>query len=232
MGFINPVSQPFCGDCNRLRLTAEGKIRNCLFSTEEWDARALLRSGASEPALQNLIRDCVAAKRAGHGIDDPDFVRPAARDVPDRRVTIMKYARAYLDNAATSWPKPPASTKRATISPQPGRLRRSRHAPRSAAGQTHRGSNAVEAAAAVSHAQDDPVVFCFNGTDALNLCIHGSCAKVTMSSPPSPITIRCCGRCGNWSKPNRCRGFGGLRSSADASRGSDRALSDPRRDSS
>lgn len=76
LGLINPVSQPFCGDCNRLRLTAEGQIRNCLFSTEEWDARALLRSGASEPALQNLIRDCVAAKRAGHGIDNPDFVRP------------------------------------------------------------------------------------------------------------------------------------------------------------
>jgi cyclic pyranopterin phosphate synthase len=76
IGFISPVSQPFCDNCNRLRLTAEGQIRNCLFSTEEWDARALMRSGGSESELQRLIRDCVAAKRAGHGIDDPDFVRP------------------------------------------------------------------------------------------------------------------------------------------------------------
>ncbi len=76
VGFINPVSEPFCGDCNRLRLTAEGQVRNCLFSTAEWDARALLRSGGSDAELAQLVRDCVAAKRAGHGIDTPAFVRP------------------------------------------------------------------------------------------------------------------------------------------------------------
>ncbi|MFO0901140.1 MAG: GTP 3',8-cyclase MoaA [Pirellulales bacterium] len=76
VGFINPVSEPFCGDCNRLRLTAEGQVRNCLFSTAEWDARALLRSGGSDTELAQLVRDCVAAKRAGHGIDTPEFVRP------------------------------------------------------------------------------------------------------------------------------------------------------------
>ncbi|MEM9186426.1 MAG: GTP 3',8-cyclase MoaA [Planctomycetota bacterium] len=76
VGFINPVTQPFCGDCNRLRLTAEGQVRNCLFSTAEWDARRLLRSGASDDELERLIRDSVAAKKPGHGIDAPGFLRP------------------------------------------------------------------------------------------------------------------------------------------------------------
>ncbi len=55
IGFINPVSQPFCHHCNRLRLTAEGQVRNCLFSIEEWDARRLLRGGASDEDLTALI---------------------------------------------------------------------------------------------------------------------------------------------------------------------------------
>ena len=76
IGFINPVSHPFCGDCNRLRLTAEGKIRNCLFSTVEWDARELFRAGAADEAVAQLVRDCVHAKKPGHGIDSPEFVRP------------------------------------------------------------------------------------------------------------------------------------------------------------
>jgi cyclic pyranopterin phosphate synthase len=76
IGFINPVTQPFCHECNRLRITAEGQIRNCLFSTVEWDARALLRGGGSDDELADLIRDCVAAKKPGHGIDTPNFVRP------------------------------------------------------------------------------------------------------------------------------------------------------------
>ncbi len=76
IGFINPISEPFCGDCNRLRLTAEGQVRNCLFSTEEWDARHLLRGNGTNDDLANLIRASVAAKKAGHGIDSPDFLRP------------------------------------------------------------------------------------------------------------------------------------------------------------
>lgn len=76
VGFINPVSQPFCGDCNRLRLTADGKVRNCLFSLTEWDARAILRGGGSDDDLAELVRDCVLAKKPGHGIDDEGFVRP------------------------------------------------------------------------------------------------------------------------------------------------------------
>lgn len=76
VGFINPVTQPFCSDCNRLRLTAEGKVRNCLFSTVEWDARALLRSDASDEQLADLVRASVQAKKAGHGINSDEFVKP------------------------------------------------------------------------------------------------------------------------------------------------------------
>ena len=76
VGFINPVSEPFCGDCNRLRITAEGQVRNCLFSTVEWDARAILRSGGSDDELAELVRACVGAKKPGHGIDEPEFLRP------------------------------------------------------------------------------------------------------------------------------------------------------------
>lgn len=76
IGFINPVSEPFCGDCNRLRLTAEGQVRNCLFSTVEWDARRLLRTGGSEQDVRTLVRECVAAKAAAHGIGERDFHQP------------------------------------------------------------------------------------------------------------------------------------------------------------
>jgi cyclic pyranopterin phosphate synthase len=76
LGFINPVTQPFCHNCNRLRLTAEGKVRNCLFSLEEWDARAILRGGGSDEDLARLVRSSVAAKRAGHGINSDEFIKP------------------------------------------------------------------------------------------------------------------------------------------------------------
>ena len=76
IGFINPVSQPFCEDCNRLRLTAEGKVRNCLFSTVEWDARAILRGGGTDKELLALVRDSIRAKKPGHGIDSTDFHKP------------------------------------------------------------------------------------------------------------------------------------------------------------
>jgi cyclic pyranopterin phosphate synthase len=76
VGLINPVSQPFCGECDRLRLTAEGQVRNCLFSTAEWDARALLRGGGSDDELADLVRDCVLAKAPAHGIGSAEFVRP------------------------------------------------------------------------------------------------------------------------------------------------------------
>lgn len=76
VGFINSVTQPFCETCNRLRLTAEGKMRNCLFSTTEWDIRELLRSDGTDEQIMQRVRDCVSAKKAGHGIDSDSFERP------------------------------------------------------------------------------------------------------------------------------------------------------------
>lgn len=76
IGFINSVSEPFCDLCNRLRITAEGQLRNCLFSTVEWDARAVMRGGGSDDQLAQLTRDCVAAKKPGHGTDSYQFTRP------------------------------------------------------------------------------------------------------------------------------------------------------------
>jgi cyclic pyranopterin phosphate synthase len=77
IGFINPISHPFCSDCNRLRITAEGQVRNCLFSTVEWDARALMRGGSSDDELCELLRDCIWNKQPAHGVGEADFVKPA-----------------------------------------------------------------------------------------------------------------------------------------------------------
>ncbi|MHB8449039.1 MAG: GTP 3',8-cyclase MoaA [Mycobacteriales bacterium] len=77
VGVIGSVTRPFCRDCNRIRLTADGALRNCLFAREETDLRGPLRAGASDAELVGLIEGCVAGKRAGHGIDDPGFLRPA-----------------------------------------------------------------------------------------------------------------------------------------------------------
>jgi cyclic pyranopterin phosphate synthase len=76
VGFIDPVTRPFCDRCDRLRLTADGQFRNCLFSTAEWDARRVLREGGDDAAIAALLEACVAAKREAHGIDTPAFVRP------------------------------------------------------------------------------------------------------------------------------------------------------------
>ena len=77
VGFINPVSQPFCRACDRLRLTSEGKFRNCLFSETEWDVKTLLRGGGTDREIQQLVRQCIAAKKQGHGIDSDTFQRPS-----------------------------------------------------------------------------------------------------------------------------------------------------------
>jgi cyclic pyranopterin phosphate synthase len=76
IGLISSVSQPFCGTCNRLRLTADGAIRNCLFSNDELSIRDLLRSGASDKDIAMSFRRAVWGKFPGHGINDPDFLRP------------------------------------------------------------------------------------------------------------------------------------------------------------
>jgi len=76
IGIIAPVSEPFCGHCNRLRLTADGKIRTCLFSVAEHDLRGLLRSGADDGVLRDFLRAVVWGKEARHHIGEPDFVQP------------------------------------------------------------------------------------------------------------------------------------------------------------
>ncbi len=77
IGFINPVSEPFCADCNRIRLTAEGKLRTCLFSLHETDLREPLRSGASDADLEELIRAAVWQKELKHHVGEPGFRQPA-----------------------------------------------------------------------------------------------------------------------------------------------------------
>jgi GTP 3',8-cyclase len=76
VGIIASVTRPFCGACDRVRLTADGQIRNCLFAREESDLRAALRAGASDDELADRWLAAVAAKRPGHGIDDPTFLQP------------------------------------------------------------------------------------------------------------------------------------------------------------
>ena len=74
---IGSVTQPFCGACDRVRLTADGQVRNCLFATGETDLRSALRSGADDGALGELLKASLLAKKAGHGIDDPAFLQPS-----------------------------------------------------------------------------------------------------------------------------------------------------------
>jgi cyclic pyranopterin phosphate synthase len=76
IGFINPVSEPFCADCNRIRLTAEGKLRTCLFSVNETDLRDPLRAGASDAELARVIRDAVWRKELKHHVGEPGFIQP------------------------------------------------------------------------------------------------------------------------------------------------------------
>ncbi len=77
IGFVNPVSEPFCGDCDRIRVTAEGKLRTCLFSLHETDLRAPLRAGAADAELSRVIRDAVWAKELKHRVNEPGFRQPA-----------------------------------------------------------------------------------------------------------------------------------------------------------
>ena len=76
IGFISPVSEPFCGDCNRIRVTAEGKLRTCLFSMTETDLRGPLRAGASDDELERIIRAAVWEKELKHHVNDEGFVQP------------------------------------------------------------------------------------------------------------------------------------------------------------
>jgi cyclic pyranopterin phosphate synthase len=77
IGFINPVSEPFCADCNRIRLTADGRLRTCLFSLNETDLRGPLRTGADDGEIEQIIRDAVWRKELKHHVGEPGFIQPA-----------------------------------------------------------------------------------------------------------------------------------------------------------
>ncbi|MDT5091809.1 MAG: 3,8-cyclase [Mycobacterium sp.] len=77
VGVIASVSQAFCAACDRTRLTADGQVRNCLFTTDETDLSGLLRTGADDDAIEAAWRAAMWAKAAGHGINDPGFIQPA-----------------------------------------------------------------------------------------------------------------------------------------------------------
>ncbi len=76
VGFVSPVSEPFCADCNRIRLTADGKLRTCLFSLTETDLREPVRAGAGDDELESLIREAVHDKELRHRINEPEFAQP------------------------------------------------------------------------------------------------------------------------------------------------------------
>ncbi|MEO5852159.1 MAG: GTP 3',8-cyclase MoaA [Nocardioides sp.] len=76
VGVIASVTRPFCGDCDRVRLTADGQVRNCLFAREESDLRGALRAGATDEEIAQRWVVAMLGKRAGHGIDDPSFLQP------------------------------------------------------------------------------------------------------------------------------------------------------------
>jgi GTP 3',8-cyclase len=77
IGFINPVSEPFCSDCNRVRLTADGRLRTCLFSLNETDLREPLRAGATDAELEQIVRDAVWRKELKHHVGEAGFIQPA-----------------------------------------------------------------------------------------------------------------------------------------------------------
>lgn len=76
VGVIGSVTRPFCSSCDRVRLTSDGQLRNCLFAQTETDLRGPLRSAATDDEIVALMQECLAAKRAGHGINDPTFLPP------------------------------------------------------------------------------------------------------------------------------------------------------------
>ena len=77
IGFINPVSEPFCADCNRVRLTADGRLRTCLFSLNETDLRSPLREGADDDEVEAIIRAAVWRKELKHHVGEKGFIQPA-----------------------------------------------------------------------------------------------------------------------------------------------------------
>src|SRR4029078_5318463 len=85
IGFINPVSEPFCGDCNRIRITADGKPRTCLFSLNETDLRTPLRDRSSDDDVERIIRDAVWRKELKHHVNDARLLTPTLSKSDQRR---------------------------------------------------------------------------------------------------------------------------------------------------
>jgi cyclic pyranopterin phosphate synthase len=81
IGFISPVSQPFCGTCNRIRITADGQVRTCLFSIDEWDLRGPLRAGATDADLANVLVEAVSHKELKHKINEGAAFQRASRSM-------------------------------------------------------------------------------------------------------------------------------------------------------
>ena len=77
IGFINPVSEPFCADCNRIRITADGRLRTCLFSLNETDLRTVMRAGADDAELERTIREAVWRKELKHRVGEAGFIQPS-----------------------------------------------------------------------------------------------------------------------------------------------------------
>lgn len=76
VGVIASVTAPFCGNCDRLRLTADGQLRNCLFARTEYDLKPILRNGGTDRQIEAMLRNCIWHKLPGHGINDPGFLQP------------------------------------------------------------------------------------------------------------------------------------------------------------
>jgi cyclic pyranopterin phosphate synthase len=80
IGFINPVSEPFCSSCDRIRITADGQLRTCLFSRREWDVKTALRNGGSDSEIADFLRFAIRHKELKHRVNEPGFV-PASRSM-------------------------------------------------------------------------------------------------------------------------------------------------------
>jgi cyclic pyranopterin phosphate synthase len=76
IGLVTTVSDPFCGGCSRIRLTADGKLRNCLFASNEFSIKSMLRDGSTDHEVENRIREIISLKEQGHRINEPDFSSP------------------------------------------------------------------------------------------------------------------------------------------------------------
>ena len=98
IGFVNPVSEPFCSSCDRIRLTADGQLRTCLFSRREWDLKTPLREGAGDEELTELIRFAVRHKELKHKINDPGFAR-ASRSMS---ITFQPLAKAWAGSRSAT----------------------------------------------------------------------------------------------------------------------------------